>query len=181
MIHYYDPHQIVSINHVFENSTIWELESTMKTNYSEIWKNLLRHSPKLSFYETFKEFYEEEKYLDTINNFDQRQHFTKLRISNHKLAIETRRYSNPKTPREQRYCLLCNNNKIETEQLMIFECPTYSNLRKDQQSYLKDKFHFSVISNITSLMKSKDDEVIFYLSKFIWKCFLLRKEKLSDG
>lgn len=54
MIHYYDPHQTVSINHVLENTTIRELESTMKTKYFEIWKNLLHLSPKLSFYETFK-------------------------------------------------------------------------------------------------------------------------------
>ena len=179
MINYYDPDQTVSINRTLENSIISELESTMKTNYFELWKDLLHNSPKLSFYETFKEYYEEEKYLNVLNNFEERQHFTKFRISNHKLAIETGRYSKPKTPRDQRYCLLCNNDEVETEQHMIFECSTYSKLRYVLQSKLKDKMDFSV-NKLTFLMKSTDDEVIFYLSKFISKCFLLRKEKFSD-
>ena len=51
-------------------SIISELESKMKSKYFELWKSLLHISPKLSFYKTFKEYYEEEKYLNVLNNFE---------------------------------------------------------------------------------------------------------------
>ena len=124
--------------------------------------------------------YIEEKYFDILNNFEERRHFTKFRISNHNLAIETGRYSKPKTLGEERYCLLCNNNKVETEQHMIFECPFYSDLRTELKSKLESKIDLSITSNTNLLMKSVDDEIIFYLSKYIWKSFYLRNKHLSN-
>ena len=39
-----------------------------------------------------------ENYLHILSDFNQRKSFTKFRISNHKLKIETGRYSKPITP-----------------------------------------------------------------------------------
>ena len=178
LMHNYSPNQTISINQNFTNSFLNELDSSMKTYYFNLWKQLLGNSPKLSFYATFKEYYDEENYLNIINNFDQRKQFTKFRICNHNLAIETGRYSKPKTPRDQRYCLLCNDNKVESEEHMIFECSIYSDFRKHLQSKLTNKIDFS-INNSKSLMNSTDDEIIFYLSTFLWKSFSLRQEILS--
>ena len=140
----------------------------------------MKHSSKLAFYETFKEFYEEEKYLNIITNFEQRQQFTKFRISNHKLAIETGRYTKPFTPRDKRLCSLCNNDTaIENELHLIFDCPSYSKICFDFHSKIKDKITFSP-NHVTSLTKSEDETLIVHLSIFIKKCFQSRKEKLSD-
>ena len=38
-----------------------------------------------------------------------------MRLSNHSLNIEAGRYKQPKIPREQIICFLCNLSKIETE------------------------------------------------------------------
>ena len=39
---------------------------------------------------------------------EQRSVISRWRLSNHQLRIETGRYDSPKTPRENRKCLLCN-------------------------------------------------------------------------
>lgn len=44
----------------------------------------------------------------------------KLRLSNHKLSIETGRYSN--TPRSQRICKNCNMNLLGDEYHLFFIC-----------------------------------------------------------
>jgi len=180
MIRIYNPTQKLNIDTIINNMTIDDLESKMKTHYFKYWNNILDNSPKLSFYKTFKQFYEEEKYLSILNDFQERQHFTKLRISNHKLAIETGRYNKPKTPQHQRLCVLCNNFKIETEEHMISDCEAYAQFRLEFQSKISDKIDFSKQNYISKLMKSTDDKTIFYLSKFINKCLNYRKDKTSE-
>ena len=94
MIHNYDHNfPTLSTNSILNNSISDDLESKMKTQYFDLWKNILSKSPKLSFYQTFKEYYEEEHYLNTLSIFDERKQLSQLRISNHKLAIETGRYT----------------------------------------------------------------------------------------
>ena len=166
----------VSIERVIDNDTLMNLESSMKNNYFQVWKNVLKNSSKLSFYSTFKEFYEQEPYLNVLRNFEQRRLFTKFRISNHQLAIETGRYYN--IPRDDRLCSLCKTNMIETEQHLILHCPTYSNFRSEFQSKLKEKIDFST-DYVQTLTKSTDKSVLMYFSIFIWKCFQFRKQKLT--
>ena len=43
------------------------------------------------------------------------------------IAIETGRYRS--IPVEQRFCILCNANKIEDEIHILFECPKYDKIR----------------------------------------------------
>ena len=74
----------------------------MKNHYLTIWTSCKNQSSKLQLYNLIKEKYEIEAYLTIIKNFEQRKSLTKLRISNHKLAIETGRYGRQKVPAEQR-------------------------------------------------------------------------------
>ena len=52
---------------------------------------------------------------------------TRWRLSNHKLRIETGRYTRPVTPREERICILCR--VVEDEEHVIFHCPIYRSIR----------------------------------------------------
>ena len=56
----------------------------MKNEYLKIWKRNLTNSRKLDLYNNIKENYVAEKYLETINDFDQRRQYTKFRLSNGK-------------------------------------------------------------------------------------------------
>ena len=61
---------------------------------------------------------------------------TRWRLSNHSLNIETGRYTKPKTPRENRVCSMCM--VVEDEQHVIYECPRYSELRKQYEHLVTD-------------------------------------------
>ena len=56
--------------------------------------------------------YKCEDYLHQVTNIRHRIALTKLRLSNHKLAIETGRYSRPLKKSAERICPIC---KIEME------------------------------------------------------------------
>ena len=63
-----------------------------------------------------------------IHNDEQRMQYTKLRISNHNLAIEEGRYGKEKVPIENRLCTFCNNSETETEKHMLFNCAHYAEI-----------------------------------------------------
>ena len=90
------------------------------------WKVRLEESSKLEFY---REDYEFEKYLSWVKDRRHKSALTKLRISAHRLHIETGRYKKYEkvsktyinTPRKERTCSSCTN-KIEDEHHFPFEC-----------------------------------------------------------
>ena len=95
-----------------------------------------KYNGKLTFLSSIKNVYQIEKYLK-INNFKNRQAITKLRTSNHMLAIETGRWT--KTERKDRFCVHCDKNKIEDEMHFLFECPEYMVARQETFQLIKSK------------------------------------------
>ena len=65
-----------------------------------------------------------EMYLDTLLS-KLRNILTKLRLSSHKLRIESDRYNRNRTPRDLRYCILCNVNDVEAAYHFVLVCPSY--------------------------------------------------------
>ena len=100
-----------------------------KTTYFHKWKKHIAESKKLEVYKLIKTDYEEENYLSQLRNFEERKTFTKFRISNHKLAIETGRYRKQNMQRNQRLCVFCNLKETESEKHMFTHCPLYRDLR----------------------------------------------------
>ena len=79
-----------------------------KVFYKNKWyvkrNKLLDENGKLRTYLKLKCNFGFENYLHILSDFNQRKSFTKFRISNHKLKIETGRYSKPITSLENRIC-----------------------------------------------------------------------------
>ena len=75
---------------------------------------MLTKATKREPYRLFKiiDNYKCEDYLHQVTNMRNRIALTKLRLSNHKLAIDTRRYSRPFKKPAERICPIC---KIEME------------------------------------------------------------------
>ena len=76
---------------------------------------LLDENGKLRTYLKLKCNFGFENYLHILSDFNQRKSFTKFRISNHKLKIETGWYSKPITPLENRICEKCFSDENTTE------------------------------------------------------------------
>ena len=71
--------------------------TNVKVHFTKCWKLEKSKSSKLSFYNTIKNKFAQESYLDTVKGFSRRYNTSKLRISAHNLEIEQGRYTN--TPR----------------------------------------------------------------------------------
>ena len=108
-----------------DDTKITCLVDQMKKKYIAYWKHSLCNSQKLEFYNNFKDSYTPSPYLDLTRKNPNRKTLVKLRISNHKLLIETERYN---IPRSDRLCTICGHN-VEDETHLLFHCPRYSSLR----------------------------------------------------
>ena len=97
---------------------IENLSATIKPNGS---------SNKMRTYKLFKDNIQIEPYLLHCIHPQHRKHFSKLRLSNHSLKVETGRHTNPFTPLEKRLCNQCN--VIEDEYHHIVECEKYTSQR----------------------------------------------------
>ena len=63
----------------------------IKQKHITYWQPTIHHSKKLQFYSLFKHVYKISSYLDLNRNSANRKDLVKIRISNHKLMIETGR------------------------------------------------------------------------------------------
>ena len=88
--------------------------------------------------------------------------------SNHPLAIEIGRQKNPKTPREERICTVCEENAIEDEEHFLLKCPTYSILREH---------HRMNFENVPDMLNTDDQ---YQLSKYLISAYELRL-RLDQG
>ena len=86
---------------------------------------------KLRTFQKFKtiENYKCEDYLRQVTNIQHRITLTKLRLSNHKLAIETGRYVRPYKKPEERICPICKKD-VEDEIHFLTLCPAYQEKKK---------------------------------------------------
>ena len=86
--------------------------------YLQEWNSLLETSPKPVIYRLFKTEHIYEPYLNIIS-LKNRIIFTKFRLCNHRLPIETGRWLN--IPREERICIICNQRCIGDEFHFLFK------------------------------------------------------------
>lgn len=130
---------------------------------------------KLRFYRNFKQTYEREIYLSEVKIFKQRQAFSRLRVSNHVLRIETGRYS--KEPVNTRKCIFCNQDSIEDECHMLLYCSLYLDIRKSFFTEMRHIYpYFSKLPEIEKLNRLMNPEksVSQLVTKFVYSCLQTR-------
>ena len=87
---------------------------------------------KLRIFRKFKTIknYKWEGYLRQVTNIRHRITLIKLRLSNHKLAIETGRYVRPYKKPEEGICPICKKD-VEDEIHFLTLCPVYQEIKKE--------------------------------------------------
>ena len=156
-------------------SNVWFIQGALNLNwlnniikrilldqFKQEWISDVENSPKSLCYRFFKETLEFENYLDILNDND-RKNYTKYRICNHRLPIETGRWTN--IVRNQRFCNLCNANKLGDEYHYILECPALENERKAHIN----SFYFQRPNTLKykQLFQTKDVKTLRKLCNFI--------------
>ena len=155
------------------NMTKQGLLTSIKDYYINKWNtDNKRDNSKLRTYSTFKNSLDQAEYITLINNRKHIKTMTQFRISCHKLAIETGRHTQPKTPVEDRLCRHCN--ETEDEQHHLIHCKLYTKQRETM---------FNTIQNINPkfiqtekkeqfklILQSKQAEIIIALSIYLNTC-----------
>ena len=125
-----------------------------------------------------------EEYLTEIRNTSIRKQLSKLRLSNHRLAIEVGRHQGVHDP-GLRHCTFCDE-VAECEIHFLINCPVYSHLRaplleamictNPTFQYYSDKEKFiSVMTNSRSIQLAS-----FVHKGFELRDFLIVKPKCLD-
>ena len=104
------------INDSYSKKTLEKLSSFNETS-------------KLYIYSKIKSELKLENYLLFFSNFKMIQLFTKFRVSDHSLEIESGRYKN--ITREERICKNCNLNEIGDEYHFFLKCTANHSLRNN--------------------------------------------------
>ena len=141
------------------------------------WDASIRDNRVLTLYKTVKDTFEYELYLDVIKDKYLCHALTKLRVSSHKLRIETGRYGRNRIERHERLCELCTSGQVEDEYHFLFECSCYRQLRLQ---YIP--VFFTTRPNmykLTLLFRSKNETVLLNLSKFIFHAMRIRTTLLN--
>ena len=130
----------------------------------------IQNTNKLSFLKSLKGVYDSEKCLQ-INYFSNRKAITKLRTSNHTLAIEAGRWTN--IERENRLCKQCTLHKIEDEIHFLFHCTKYTAERQKTFETIKIKTNIdlSINENINENLKLLFDSDSLSSLKHTWKIY----------
>ena len=123
-------------------------------------------------------------FLDVINNPHHRIAINKFRLGNHKLHIETGRYTIPKTPVDSRICSFCNSNEIENETHFIFSCKLYDSIRLKFFNAIAIKYNnfqnLDINSKTLFLCNNVDPDVCRSTSAFVFQATSLRHKVLFE-
>ena len=137
-----------------------------KDNVMQTWQTELYDSTRASTYVLFSEF-GFKKYLDMILISKYMYALTRLKTSNHRLAIESGRWTKShSTPRSDRKSQLCNT--LEDEFHFMLKCPLYRviYIRK----YWRKRTH---MHKFIEFFKSENSIVVknvaTYVYKKVWK------------
>ena len=93
---------------------------------------------------------------------------TRWRLSNFSFAIETGRYTRPKTPRNEKLCKICL--VVEDEHHVIFICPLYNQIRSNHVSILTLKKSVkSLLNPRTKYELYETAKMLSAMEKLHWK------------
>ena len=113
--------------------------------YQNAFETIRQETSKLRTYSLLKDTQGIATYINNIPSVKDRIALSKLRLSNHKLNIETGRFLH--LDKRERFCPFCENI-IENEIHFVISCPKYKILREPLFSNLNEQIkNFSTLSD----------------------------------
>ena len=156
------------------NSFIPLLRTRLRDMYITNWREGMGTCTSLYLYRYLKQTFEPSSYL-SLDNSKYRNTIAKIRLSSHKLAIETGRHQN--IVRDQRKCLCCDLNDIEDEYHFILICPLYNDIRTLYiPTYYSNRPNMFKFTNLLNIDKTS---ILNKLAIYCIKSFKLRDTHLS--
>lgn len=175
------PKQII-FEHINESEykkrkTSKNIQSLLEDRYNNFWKHVMdKQTGKLDSFKHIKKHFEYARYLDSVKTRKYQTALTRLRISNHRLNIETGRYKRPVVAREERICDLCHLG-VEDEYHFMFQCPTLADVRKEKMG--REKFWGSKTYLLHKFLEEFTECRPMNIASYIHEAMIRRHELLS--
>ena len=136
-------------------------------------------SSKLRMYSIIRTQMGYENYLSEIRNTQDRISFTKLRLSNHQLLIETGRHR--QIEKHQRFCPFCPH-KIEDELHFLLECKVYRTLQNElfEKAVMEDNNFANLGKNEKFVFLMTCPEIVPHTAGYINRMFHVREYLLGN-
>ena len=139
--------QISNAIDTYDSSSLFDIKlfvADMRKSLTSLQNDYLQaecsEKPKLRTFMLFKEFQVSPAYIYKPLSFFHRRMMAKLRLGCLPIRVETARYSIPRLPESERYCLVCKNHEtmldtsdlgsIENEAHFLFQCRSFLNERE---------------------------------------------------
>ena len=153
-------------------------KEALTQNHQTHWKSNLNDCPKALSYKTYKSQFTCENYLSLITNRSHRRILSKLRLSDHCLAIEKGRHFKPPLERDIRFCRSCQNT-VENETHFILSCQKYTSERTtflNRTQNLCPNFSNIPIDDqkLIYLMSNEDELLLQTFSEFLHDMYTKR-------
>ena len=181
----------------FSTSDIYRITSLVRTSlqhqYVDKWKDEIQTKPKLRTYKLFKTTFFIEPYLYLYNK-QHRQALARFRMSAHSLEIEkgrwhrvliNGRWQSQKTPIDERYCIFCSENTVESEIHVLMSCKRYDTLRQTVFSLARTLIdNFDALekeSKFVQLLETDNIKLLQSIAKFVYSIFQIRVTHENDN
>jgi len=145
-------------------------KSLSRTHYYEKWLHEVKNVAKLRTYQQFKCTFECEQYLNMDLQKNERSIMAQFRCGTLPLRIETGRFVGEKP--EQRLCIFCNSDSIESELHFLVECGYYDTFRTELLKSVPPSSSFQTFTGtekLVYLMNNFPRQVARYLVKAYMK------------
>ena len=164
-------------SHVNAKLFLNEFHQRLKDCFIQNWNSNLQTNSVLTVYKELKNDFEYETYLNADIPSYYLKLFTQLRISCHKLRVETGRYGRNRLERHERRCEVCHSLDIEDEYHFVCICEKYKTLRKRYlpMHVVQRPSMFKFIE----LMKCKNSDVLIKMITFIRCAIKIRDNVLN--
>ena len=158
------------------------MTSKFKNDQCTYLANACAEKPKLRTFNSFKNFHEVPSYILKPLSFHERRLVAKTRLGCLPIRLETGRYSIPRLPEDQRTCLVCNDESIESEIHYLFLCSAYSAERDEWFSKMTFQNDFKEMTTVNKLKLVLNDPThIKMTAKFIVKAYFIRSKMLNKN
>ena len=156
------------------NIFLSELKLRLNDTFIQKWHERLGNSSRARFYNTIAQFHF-QPYLCKLSMFKYIQATSRLRMSSHRLAIESGRWTRPnRTPVNERICVECG--VVEDEYHFVIECKLFNELRI---KYLPRYFWVrSSMYKFVELLHSENINHIRKLGTYTYHAFKMRTDIL---
>ena len=157
------------------NAFIALLKQRLTESFIQNWRSRLDESTRVTFYKDFAVF-QLQSYLDMVNVNKFSNAFSRLRVSSHRLEVESGRWvKTVRIPFDERKCVNCS--VLEGEYHFVLECSSlYSDLRRKYIS--KYNWSRSNMIKFLELLKSSSTGCILKLSCYVYNAFNQRTNLL---